>query len=190
MKRWSGSDSFPHLTPPDSSPSFSFFLGFYKLTLVLSLPLLSLNSHLYIHQFPYYFFVGFWAVMAYQPIRGSGSGLQFLNNPFGDTTYTKVFVGGLAWETKSETLHTYFNKFGEILEAVVISDKHTGRSKGYGFVSCTIYILFSIGFFYFFILVYEDCVMCMPDEIVIILDLLYSFRLGKGENFRVIVCTY
>lgn len=73
--------------------------------------------------------------MAYHPIRGTGSGLQFLNYPFGDTTYTKVFVGGLAWETQSETLHRYFEQFGEILEAVVIADKHTGRSKGYGFVT-------------------------------------------------------
>lgn len=72
---------------------------------------------------------------AYQPVRGSGSSLQFLNHPFGDTTYTKVFVGGLAWETQSETLHRYFEQFGEILEAVVITDKHTGRSKGYGFVT-------------------------------------------------------
>ncbi|KAL7607843.1 probable RNA-binding protein ARP1 [Lactuca sativa] len=71
----------------------------------------------------------------YQPIRGSGSSLQFLNHPFGDTTYTKVFVGGLAWETHSETLHRYFEQFGEILEAVVITDKHSGRSKGYGFVT-------------------------------------------------------
>ncbi|GAV86181.1 RRM_1 domain-containing protein [Cephalotus follicularis] len=54
---------------------------------------------------------------------------------FGDTTYTKVFVGGLAWETKSQTLHRYFEQFGDILEAVVITDKHTGRSKGYGFVT-------------------------------------------------------
>lgn len=55
--------------------------------------------------------------------------------PFGDTTYTKIFVGGLAWETKSDTLRRYFEPFGEILEAVVISDKNTGRSKGYGFVT-------------------------------------------------------
>lgn len=75
----------------------------------------------------------------YQPIRGSGSSLQFLNHPFGDTTYTKVFVGGLAWETHSETLHRYFEQFGEILEAVVITDKHSGRSKGYGFVSIYMY---------------------------------------------------
>ncbi|AQK99169.1 RNA-binding (RRM/RBD/RNP motifs) family protein [Zea mays] len=53
---------------------------------------------------------------------------------FGDTTYTKVFVGGLAWETQKETMRKYFEQFGEILEAVVITDKNTGRSKGYGFV--------------------------------------------------------
>lgn len=53
---------------------------------------------------------------------------------FGDTTYTKVFVGGLAWETQKDTMKKYFEQFGEILEAVVITDKTTGRSKGYGFV--------------------------------------------------------
>ncbi|XP_030951056.1 uncharacterized protein LOC126712634 [Quercus robur] len=79
--------------------------------------------------------------MAYQSIPGpgsgssSGSGYQFLNSPFGDTTYTKVFVGGLAWETQSETMRRYFEQFGEILEAVVITDKNSGRSKGYGFVT-------------------------------------------------------
>jgi RNA recognition motif-containing protein len=57
-----------------------------------------------------------------------------LAGQFGDTTYTKVFVGGLAWETQKETMKKYFEQFGEILEAVVIADKATGRSKGYGFV--------------------------------------------------------
>uniref|UniRef100_A0A1D1ZLN8 RNA-binding protein 24 n=1 Tax=Anthurium amnicola TaxID=1678845 RepID=A0A1D1ZLN8_9ARAE len=82
--------------------------------------------------------------MAYQhPVPGSasgsgsssGAGFPFSNSPFGDTTYTKVFVGGLAWETQSETMRQYFEQFGEILEAVVITDKNTGRSKGYGFVT-------------------------------------------------------
>ncbi|KAF6150542.1 hypothetical protein GIB67_030343 [Kingdonia uniflora] len=54
---------------------------------------------------------------------------------FGDTTLTKVFVGGLAWETQKEVLREHFDKYGEILEAVIISDKTTGRSKGYGFVT-------------------------------------------------------
>lgn len=52
-----------------------------------------------------------------------------------DTTYTKIFVGGLAWETQRDTMKIYFEQFGEILEAVVITDKATGRSKGYGFVT-------------------------------------------------------
>ncbi|CAK9175745.1 unnamed protein product [Ilex paraguariensis] len=73
--------------------------------------------------------------MAYQPFSGSGSGLKFLNYSFGDTTYTKLFVGGLAWETQTNTLRRHFEQFGEIFEAVVITDKHTGRSKGYGFVT-------------------------------------------------------
>ncbi|KAJ6708569.1 BOULE-RELATED [Salix koriyanagi] len=79
--------------------------------------------------------------MAYQAVPGpssgssSSSGFQYMNSPFGDTTHTKVFVGGLAWETQSETMRRYFEQFGDILEAVVISDKNTGRSKGYGFVT-------------------------------------------------------
>ncbi|XP_078159724.1 putative RNA-binding protein ARP1 isoform X1 [Carex rostrata] len=58
-----------------------------------------------------------------------------MGQQFGDTTLTKVFVGGLAWETQKETLREHFVQYGEILEAVIISDKLTGRSKGYGFVT-------------------------------------------------------
>ncbi|KAH7684378.1 putative RNA-binding protein SEB4 (RRM superfamily) protein [Dioscorea alata] len=66
----------------------------------------------------------------------SSSGLHFPgSSPFGDTTFTKVFVGGLAWETNSDALRRHFEPFGEIFEAAVISDKNTGRSKGYGFVT-------------------------------------------------------
>ncbi|XP_065880444.1 uncharacterized protein [Euphorbia lathyris] len=54
---------------------------------------------------------------------------------FGDTTFTKVFVGGLAWETPTEEMRRYFDQFGDILEAVIITDKNTGKSKGYGFVT-------------------------------------------------------
>ncbi|XP_050386285.1 uncharacterized protein LOC126802673 [Argentina anserina] len=54
---------------------------------------------------------------------------------YNDTTFTKIFVGGLAWETQRETMRRYFEQFGDILEAVVITDKNTGRSKGYGFVT-------------------------------------------------------
>lgn len=60
---------------------------------------------------------------------GENNGGQFV-----DKTLTKIFVGGLAWETRRESLGKYFEQFGEILEAVVITDKLTGKSKGYGFV--------------------------------------------------------
>ncbi|CAN4122298.1 unnamed protein product [Withania somnifera] len=60
---------------------------------------------------------------------------QHYRSPFGDTTYTKVFVGGLAWETATDVMRRYFEQFGEILEAVIITDKNTGKSKGYGFVT-------------------------------------------------------
>ncbi|KAJ0877724.1 putative RNA recognition motif domain, nucleotide-binding alpha-beta plait domain superfamily [Helianthus annuus] len=60
---------------------------------------------------------------------------QHYQSPFGDTTLTKVFVGGLAWETPVEEMRTYFEQFGHILEAVIIMDKITGKSKGYGFVT-------------------------------------------------------
>lgn len=59
---------------------------------------------------------------------------QHYRSQFGDTTLTKVFVGGLAWETPTEEMRRYFEQFGEILEAVIITDKASGKSKGYGFV--------------------------------------------------------
>jgi hypothetical protein len=66
---------------------------------------------------------------------GGGQPYGHHRSRFGDTTLTKVFVGGLAWETPSEGLREHFQGYGEILEAVVITDRETGRSKGYGFVS-------------------------------------------------------
>ncbi|KAB1218795.1 RNA-binding protein 38 [Morella rubra] len=54
---------------------------------------------------------------------------------YNDPTFTKIFVGGLAWETQRDTMRRYFEQFGDILEADVITDKNTGRSKGHGFVT-------------------------------------------------------
>jgi cold-inducible RNA-binding protein len=48
---------------------------------------------------------------------------------------TKLFVGGLSWNTTDEGLRTAFEKFGEIREAVVVTDRETGRSRGFGFVT-------------------------------------------------------
>ncbi|XP_057981874.1 probable RNA-binding protein ARP1 [Malania oleifera] len=67
--------------------------------------------------------------------NNSNSSSMGIMNQFGDTSLTKVFVGGLAWETPKEALRDHFHKYGDILEAVIISDKLSGRSKGYGFVT-------------------------------------------------------
>lgn len=52
-----------------------------------------------------------------------------------DTTLTKLFVGGLPYHTTDETLKAHFDQYGEIEEAVVITDRVTNKSKGYGFVT-------------------------------------------------------
>jgi len=50
---------------------------------------------------------------------------------------SKIFVGGLSWETADETFKEFFSKFGEIEEAMIMRDKATGNSRGFGFVTYT-----------------------------------------------------
>lgn len=52
-----------------------------------------------------------------------------------DTTFTKLFVGGLPYHTTDKSLRDHFAVYGDIEEAVVITDRQTGKSRGYGFVS-------------------------------------------------------
>jgi len=52
-----------------------------------------------------------------------------------DTTFTKIFVGGLPYHTTDQSLREFFEQFGDIEEAVVITDRQTGKSRGYGFVT-------------------------------------------------------
>lgn len=52
-----------------------------------------------------------------------------------DTTWTKLFVGGLPYHTTDKSLREHFAVYGEIEEAVVITDRQTNKSRGYGFVS-------------------------------------------------------
>ena len=47
----------------------------------------------------------------------------------------KLFVGGLAWATKDDSLFAAFSQFGEVTEAKVILERDTGRSRGFGFVT-------------------------------------------------------
>jgi RNA recognition motif-containing protein len=47
----------------------------------------------------------------------------------------KLFVGGLSWDTNDDGLRTAFSQFGVVLEAKVVTDRETGRSRGFGFVT-------------------------------------------------------
>lgn len=48
---------------------------------------------------------------------------------------SKLFVGGLSWNTGDEELRQAFSEFGSVVEAKVITDRDTGRSRGFGFVT-------------------------------------------------------
>jgi RNA recognition motif-containing protein len=52
-----------------------------------------------------------------------------------DKAYTKIFVGGLPSHTTDGTLRNFFERFGNVKEAVVESDRVTGKSCGFGFVT-------------------------------------------------------
>ncbi|NPE26575.1 hypothetical protein HNV12_01060 [Methanococcoides sp. SA1] len=47
----------------------------------------------------------------------------------------KLYVGNLAWAIDEAKLKEIFSAFGDITEAVLIKDKFSGRSKGFGFVT-------------------------------------------------------
>ncbi len=48
---------------------------------------------------------------------------------------SKLFVGGLSWDTTDDSLRNGFESFGELDEVKVVLDRETGRSRGFGFVS-------------------------------------------------------
>ncbi len=46
----------------------------------------------------------------------------------------KLYVGNLSYDTTEETLHTVFAEVGEVESVTIITDRRSGRSKGFGFV--------------------------------------------------------
>ena len=47
----------------------------------------------------------------------------------------KLFVGSLSWNTDDHGLRAAFEQFGDVTDAKVITDRDTGRSRGFGFVT-------------------------------------------------------
>ena len=46
----------------------------------------------------------------------------------------KIYVGNLSFRAKDEDLRTAFEPFGEVASARVVTDRESGRSRGFGFV--------------------------------------------------------
>ena len=47
---------------------------------------------------------------------------------------TKLFVGGLSWDTTEDTLRALFAEVGMVTSVAIITDKFSGKSRGFGFV--------------------------------------------------------
>lgn len=47
---------------------------------------------------------------------------------------TKLFVGSLPWSVNDKTLQETFETHGTVVSAKIITDRDTGRSRGFGFV--------------------------------------------------------
>lgn len=47
---------------------------------------------------------------------------------------TKLFVGGISWDSTEDSLKNFFAQAGNVVSATIITDKYSGRSKGFGFV--------------------------------------------------------
>jgi len=47
----------------------------------------------------------------------------------------KVYVGNLSWNTTDDTLRDAFGNYGQVLDSIVMRDRDTGRSRGFGFVT-------------------------------------------------------
>lgn len=47
---------------------------------------------------------------------------------------TKLFVGSLPFSTTDDQLKEHFSQVGEVVSATVVTDRESGRSRGFGFV--------------------------------------------------------
>jgi RNA recognition motif-containing protein len=52
-----------------------------------------------------------------------------------DQVNNKLYVGNLSWSTRVEELSDLFGEVGSVEDAVILTDRETGRSRGFGFVT-------------------------------------------------------
>ena len=54
---------------------------------------------------------------------------------FSHTMAKKLYVGNISWDASDQDLQDHFSQFGTVEEAIIITDRMSGRSKGFGFVT-------------------------------------------------------
>ncbi|WCJ39505.1 RNA-binding (RRM/RBD/RNP motifs) family protein [Euphorbia peplus] len=71
------------------------------------------------------------------PSGGDNGRKPFLNRDSSSSLSNegKLFVGGVSWETTADTFTNYFSKYGEITDSVIMTDRHSGRPRGFGFIT-------------------------------------------------------
>eukprot|EP00771_Trimastix_marina_P004176 gnl/Trimastix_PCT/918.p2 GENE.gnl/Trimastix_PCT/918~~gnl/Trimastix_PCT/918.p2 ORF type:complete len:413 (+),score=55.02 gnl/Trimastix_PCT/918:2086-3324(+) len=47
----------------------------------------------------------------------------------------KIFIGGVNFDSYSDSLETHFSKYGEVIDAIIMTEPHSTRSRGFGFVT-------------------------------------------------------
>lgn len=86
----------------------------------------------------------FVAIVAIQVIEDDGQRKHYLNRNRNSLQYisaqqgdgsTKLYVGNLSWISTDDGLRQLFKTYGQVLDAIVIRDRETGRSRGFGFVT-------------------------------------------------------
>lgn len=127
----------------------------------------------------------------------------------------KLFIGGISWDTNEDRLREYFQTFGEVVEAVIMKDRTTGRARGFGFVVFADpaaaervikekhmidgrTVSFSIEFISYStylviintrILVYFNCIICLNgDRVDVVVIYLISKHLSSPFWFELYLC--
>ena len=50
-------------------------------------------------------------------------------------SFRKIFVGGINRQTTEEGLRKHFEQYGQVADCILMKDKETGQSRGFGFVT-------------------------------------------------------